>query len=42
MYAGDLEQLEAGLMLYDAFYRWARAATDETHNRPAPERAANV
>lgn len=32
MYADDLEQLEAGLLLYDAFYRWCRDATDETHN----------
>jgi rhodanese-related sulfurtransferase len=34
MYADDLEQLEAGLNLYDAFYRWCRDATDETHNWP--------
>jgi rhodanese-related sulfurtransferase len=34
MYADDLEQLEAGMPLYDAFYRWARDATDETHNWP--------
>ena len=32
MYADDLEQLEAGIFLYDAFYRWCRDATDETHN----------
>ncbi|SRR5579871_1918931 len=31
MYADDLAQLEAGMMLYDAFYRWCRDATDETH-----------
>jgi rhodanese-related sulfurtransferase len=31
MYSDDLEQLEAGLMLYDAFYRWCRDAVDETH-----------
>jgi rhodanese-related sulfurtransferase len=31
MYADDLAQLEAGLGLYDAFYRWCRDATDETH-----------
>src|ERR1700754_3134308 len=30
----DLEQLEAGMALYDAFYRWAREASDETHNWP--------
>lgn len=34
MYADDLEQLGAGLAFYDAFYRWARDATDETHNWP--------
>ena len=35
MYADDLAQLEAGMGLYDAFYRWCRDATDETHNWPA-------
>lgn len=35
MYADDLEQLEAGMLLYDAFYRWCRDATDETHNWPS-------
>jgi rhodanese-related sulfurtransferase len=35
MYADDLEQLEAGMTLYDAFYRWCRDATEETHNWPA-------
>jgi len=43
MYADDLEQLEAGMLLYDAFYRWCRDATDETHNwvshQPAKARA---
>lgn len=43
MYADDLEQLEAGMLLYDAFYRWCRDATDETHNwvshQPAKSRA---
>lgn len=34
MYPDDLEQLEAGMSLYDAFYRWARDATDETHDWP--------
>ena len=32
MYVDDLEQLDAGMALYDAFYRWCRDATDETHN----------
>ena len=34
MYADDLQQLDAGLALYDAFYRWCRDATEETHNWP--------
>jgi rhodanese-related sulfurtransferase len=34
MYSDDLKQLEAGMLLYDAFYRWCRDATDETHNWP--------
>ena len=38
MYADDLEQLEAGMVLYDAFYRWCRDATDETHNWPAAKK----
>jgi rhodanese-related sulfurtransferase len=32
MYADDLEQLDAGIALYDAFYRWCRDAVDETHD----------
>ena len=32
MYADDLEQLEAGMALYDAFYRWCRDAVEETHD----------
>jgi rhodanese-related sulfurtransferase len=34
MYSDDLAQLEAGMALYDTFYRWARDATDEQHNWP--------
>jgi rhodanese-related sulfurtransferase len=34
MYADDLAQLEAGIPLYDAFYRGCRDATSETHNWP--------
>jgi rhodanese-related sulfurtransferase len=34
MFAEDLPQLEAGMLLYDAFYRWCRDATAETHNWP--------
>ncbi len=40
MHRDDLVQLDAGLALYDAFYRWARDATDETHNWPAPGKPA--
>jgi hypothetical protein len=40
MYADDLEQLEAGMALYDAFYRWCRDATDETHNWPVKKQGA--
>ncbi|HEU4499441.1 MAG TPA: sulfurtransferase/chromate resistance protein [Sphingomicrobium sp.] len=32
MYSDDLEQLEAGMLIYDAFYRWCRDAVDETHD----------
>lgn len=35
MYSDDLEQLEAGMTLYDAFYRWCRDATEESHNWPS-------
>ena len=31
----DLEQLEAGLLIYDALYLWCRDASEETHNWPA-------
>ena len=31
MHRDDLAQLEAGMALYDALYRWARDATGETH-----------
>ena len=34
MHEDDLPQLEAGMGLYDAFYRWCRDATNETHNWP--------
>lgn len=35
MFSDDVSQLEAGLLIYDAFYRWCRDATDETHNWPS-------
>jgi rhodanese-related sulfurtransferase len=40
MYADDLEQLEAGMLLYDAFYRWCRDASDETHTWPSKKPSA--
>lgn len=39
MHTDDHAQLEAGMALYDAFYRWARDATDETHNWPNSAKA---
>ncbi len=35
MYRNDLAQLDAGMVIYDAFYRWARDATNEGHDWPA-------
>jgi rhodanese-related sulfurtransferase len=40
MHASDLEQLEAGLLVYDALYRWCRDAVEETHNWPTNKPAA--
>ena len=40
MYPDDLAQLEAGMVLYDAFYRWAPEATGETHNQPGAKAGA--
>jgi rhodanese-related sulfurtransferase len=34
LHSDDLEQLGAGLAIYDALYRWARDATEETHSWP--------
>lgn len=31
MYREDIAQLDAAMAVYDAFYRWCRDATDETH-----------
>lgn len=36
MFRDDRARLEAGMLVYDALYRWARNATDETRNWPAP------
>ena len=32
MHSDDLAQLEDGMLIYDAFYRWARDAVEERHN----------
>ena len=40
MFRDDLEQLEAGMLLYDAFFRWCRDATEESHNWPAAGKAS--
>lgn len=37
MYKDDLRQLDAGMGLYDAFYRWCRDATGESHDWPATQ-----
>jgi rhodanese-related sulfurtransferase len=34
MFTDDVAQLDAGMIVYDALYRWCRDATDETHNWP--------
>jgi hypothetical protein len=34
MYRDDLAQLDAGMLLYDSLYRWARDASDEEHDWP--------
>ena len=34
MYRDDNAQIEAGMLLYDAFYRWSRDAVDESHDWP--------
>lgn len=35
LYRDDLKQLDAGLLMYDALYRWARDGFDEGHDWPA-------
>ncbi|MDW9669582.1 hypothetical protein CN116_03835 [Sinorhizobium meliloti] len=40
IYADGNEQFEAGLLLYDAFCRWCRDATDEIHTWPSPKKGA--
>jgi rhodanese-related sulfurtransferase len=40
MYRDDLAQLDAALGFYDAFYRWCRDATEETHKWPSTKTSA--
>ena len=40
MHRDDLAQLDAGMAVYDALYRWCRDAVDEAHNWPAGKGAA--
>jgi rhodanese-related sulfurtransferase len=42
MYADDHAQLEAGMLLYDAFFRWCRDAVDETHDWVSHQPRARV
>ena len=39
MFKDDLAQLDAAMVMYDAYYRWCRDATGETHNWPATKPA---
>jgi rhodanese-related sulfurtransferase len=38
-FSDDLEQLEAGMVVYDGLYRWCRDAIEETHNWPSNSKA---
>jgi len=38
-YRDDQAQLEAGMTIYDALYRWARDGTDEGHDWPAARKS---
>lgn len=40
MHSDDLAQLDAAMPVYDALYRWARDAQDESHSWPGPGRRA--
>ena len=39
LHSSDLEQLQAGLSVYDALYRWARDGFEEGHDWPAGRKA---
>ncbi|MGJ8627849.1 MAG: chromate resistance protein ChrB domain-containing protein [Sulfitobacter sp.] len=38
-YKDDIQQLEAGMAIYDALYRWARDGNDEGHDWPADRKS---
>jgi rhodanese-related sulfurtransferase len=40
MFRDDLQQLDAAMALYDAFYRWCRDASEESHNWPSTKKSA--
>ena len=42
MYRDDHAQLDAGMALYDALYRWARDARDEGHDWPSASPSPSV
>jgi hypothetical protein len=42
MHSDDLAQLEAGMGVYDALYRWCRDAVDETHDWASHQPKARV
>jgi rhodanese-related sulfurtransferase len=39
LFGDDLEQLDAGMLIYDALYAWARDGQGETHNWPSKKPA---
>lgn len=41
-YKNDLQQLEAGMVVYDALYRWARDGQGESHNWPGDSKAGDL
>jgi len=41
MYDNDVQQLDAGMLIYDALYRWARDASDERHDWPSSDKRSS-
>lgn len=42
MYKDDIAQLDAAMMMYDAYYRWCRDASDESHNWPTTGKKTSI